>query len=148
MPRNSEAENARVTAAVVDYLSRILATPGDAGRLSISSVSRALRISRVTLRKYRLDERIAEAEKKRRKETKSKSTIDRLEERIEEIRTERDEWKRCYDGLVERYTKIQDALRSRRDIDLDAIIAAALAPPNRQQPARTRSTGGRRRGRA
>jgi hypothetical protein len=134
-------EQLRVSEAVRSYLVPLYANPTEETRpTSLKAVSETLHISRDTLRKHGIAKVLDEAERFRRRCLPKKYGVQlsKLIAQNSALRRELAETTMQYESLLERLTKIEDAMKSKKGaINFDAIIDSSISKPNRSAPAPT-----------
>lgn len=136
MPRKIDKEFLRVSAAVEKYLEPILCDSTTSLPLSGNAVSKALGISRDTLRRHGMLERLKAVAAMQPPETLRKGMSQ--QKRLRLLEQERDAARRQYSLLFEKYVTVERALLARRDIDLDEVLKVGMPKPNRSTPAGTK----------
>lgn len=133
MPRSATKEQQRVSQAVSARLEQWDLQQD--GRLSLSAISRALRISRTTLRKYGIDRDVAEATRRLRGRS-------RTDGRIAALQSDVALWKARYEGVLEKLVRLEFHLRQHPAIDVDALLDKPILRALRALPPLQRKKNG------
>lgn len=100
MPRNLQTEKRRVETQVEEYLRPVFGGKDDGRGLSLLSVSKALHVSRMTLRKHDISRRLVEATRYRNGGEMRQNEKDILRAKVTVAQREAAEWKARHDGLL------------------------------------------------
>ena len=142
----NDEENARLR--VEAYLAPVYADPlNDDRKLSIRGVAKAIKMSVNTLYKYRLEDRVAEAEEHR-KMKRVEAGVERgsaATKALSRAHAEREKWRERYENLLERYINLQHGLRLEPSVNIERVLERTLPKAVRDAPGNGRRGGRRRR---
>lgn len=142
-----ERERQKALAKLVPHLALLRDNlTADGLDVSVSGVAKAIRISKQTLYSHNLHRLVQDVAKERQAALgRIRTARPGARQKIAVLSVERDQWKAKYEALLDRHTRLINALRTHPTVDLETILSTPMEKPNRAEPASTKGRLGRAR---